>query len=290
MPRFDRRVEVGDVVPPTSLSVEDYVKLVERVRKGKNDADINIAFERIVSALKPRIRSLCSKFYITGLGYDDIYQEALDALWSKAIKDYDKSRSTDGGIARFDSFAIMCICRHLLTKLKSSHQVGKAALNTAISLDQERSELHDDLSLINILPDGGQNVLTIVERKEYYTKLVARLLGKLSKFEREVFMLFIEKYSYQQISEIINRKRTRHRVNVKGVDNALSRIKTKARGVFDKFGDKDGRARRVPEKDSKSVDKAISRIRKKAQQLNDSIDMPDIAEPCVAAVQETNNI
>lgn len=254
MPRSDFKDEVKNnfaVVP----SVEQFVKLVERVRKSKHKAEADACFAQVVEGLKPRIKNLCAKFNISGLSYDDIYQEALYALRFKAIKDYDKTRGTVEGVAPFDRFAMLCIRRHLATELKTSHQVRKTALNTAISLDQERSELNDDLSLINILPHSDGDILNVVERREYYSKLVSKLMTKLSSFEKDVFLLYIEKYTYEEIAEIINRHKVgRSRINIKGVDNALSRIKNKASTIFHKFGDKDVRERtsKLPPQKTKS--------------------------------------
>lgn len=224
--------------PAVAFDAASYVKLVDKVRKSKKQHEVNFAFEQIANGLKPRIRSLCSKFRIAGLGQDDIYQEALYALRFKAIKDYDQTRGTGEGPAPFDRFALLCIRRHLATELKTSFQIRRTVLNTSISLDQERNEHKDDLSLVNILPSTTGDVLDFVENKEYFTKLVGKLLSKLSKFEREVFLLYVEKYTYEEISEIINRRKLRQPVNIKGVDNALSRIKHKAQSIFNRMADR----------------------------------------------------
>jgi RNA polymerase sigma factor (sigma-70 family) len=278
MPRSSRskKTEVKGSTPPLEphqllvLEVARYVKLVDKVRKSKKQAVVNFAFEEIVNGLRPRIRNLCSKFTIPGLSHDDIYQEALYALRFKAIKDYDKTRGTGEGPAPFDRFALLCIRRHLATELKTSHQIRRRVLNTCISLDQERNEYQDDLSLVNILPHTKGDVLGLIENKEYFTQLVTKLLGKLSKFEREVFLLYVEKYTYEEIAEIINRRKLRGSVNIKGVDNALSRIKHKAQSIFKRMADK---ARQTEERQNlvnpKSVDNALVRIRSKAVSLNE---------------------
>jgi RNA polymerase sigma-H factor len=235
MPR-PARVEVKQFAPPV-LEVAQFIKLVDKVRKSRKKADSDAAFNQLAHALKPRIRSLCSKFDIKGMTQDDIYQEALIALKFKAIKDYDQTRGSGEGPAPFDRFALLCIRRHLATELKASHQIRRRVINGAISLDQERNEFNDDLSLINIIPHTKGDVLNIIAHKEYFRRLIGKLLSKLSKFEHEVFKLYIEKYTYEEISVIINRRKLRNGSNIKSIDNALSRIKHKAHAIFYKLNE-----------------------------------------------------
>jgi len=148
-------------------------------------------------------------------------------------------------------------------------------LNTCISLDQDRGGSNDDLSLVNILPQTKGDILDLIENREYFTKLVKSLLSKLSKFEREVFLLYVEKYTYEEIADIINRRKLRGlQVNIKGVDNALSRIKHKAQSVFKRMADKskqvdDSSDNRVA---SQKVDDAINRFRQKAEMVMIAVD------------------
>jgi hypothetical protein len=75
-------------------------------------------------------------------------------------------------------------------------------------------------------------VLGKLQNKEEFATLVNKLLSRLSKFEKQVFFLYAQQYTYEEISDIINRKfPQRSDVNVKGVDNALSRIKNKAKVI-----------------------------------------------------------
>jgi hypothetical protein len=124
-----------------------YIKLVKKVKCGsKREADL--AFEEIANMMKKKMRQITGKFNIKGFENSDIDQEALYALRFKAIKDYDKGRSSLYDISSFDKFAALCIRRHLSTVLKSSFKSKNEALNSAISLDKDRcDEYEDDLSL-----------------------------------------------------------------------------------------------------------------------------------------------
>ena len=50
-------------------------------------------------------------------------------------------------------------------------------------------------------------------------------------------MLYAQRYSYKEITDIINENREKVKINIKGVDNALSRIKIKARSLLDKLNE-----------------------------------------------------
>lgn len=218
----------------------DYVDLVEAVRRSRNNDKRELAFNEIEKRMKPKMRTLSYRFKIPGHDPSDVYQESLIALRSKAIKDYDQTRGNGTGPYPFDKFAVLCIRRHLSTKLKSSFQNKKIVLNTALSLNQDRNDDSDDnLFLSDIIADGEKTILESIEDREYQRKLFTMLIRKLSKFEREVFILYAKKNSYDQIMTRINGKRDvkNEKINVKSVDNALSRIKTKAKDIFDKHGE-----------------------------------------------------
>lgn len=211
--------------------------LAETVKNSKNNKEVEIAYNEIVSLLSSRIKNICGKFNIPGMESVDIWQEALMALRFKAIKDYDRKRGAEIGTAAFDRFAMLCIRRHLSTELKRSLQVRKQSLNKAVSLSQEKMENDEEMSLLNIIPNGTLDSFTILENKEYFGKLSSALMAKLSLFEKDVFFLYLEKYTYDEISNILNEKFRTKEYNIKGVDNALSRIKSKALIIFKKFGD-----------------------------------------------------
>lgn len=212
-----------------------YVELINTIRSTAKKTTSDTAFEEIAILLYPRMQRLVAKFNIPGLGADDVMQEALVALKSKAIKDYDISRGTTDGPAPFERFAILCIRRHLSTERKASYQSKKMVLNSSVSLDQEQHGIEEDISLINIVPSDDGNVLDQLEEKEKYKLIMTDLIRSLSKFEKEVFFLYAQKNSYEEISKKINEGRVKVKVNIKAIDNALSRVKSKAQDVMKKW-------------------------------------------------------
>ncbi len=214
------------------------ISLVNIIRKN-NQHKANKAFDDLLVIILPKVQKLISRFNIPGCDNTDILQEALFALRFKAIKDYDKDRSSGDGPAPFDKFALLCIRRHLATEFKSSYQNKKRILNQSVSLDKESKKTNsfdEDLSLSNIITnDNFLDLITEVGEKEYFNDLHSFLLESLSDFEKVVFVLYTQKYSYEEIAEKINQGRFKITVNVKGVDNALSRIKNKAKSILEKY-------------------------------------------------------
>jgi|TARA_Y100000310_G_C20669839_1_gene809635 DNA-directed RNA polymerase specialized sigma24 family protein len=224
-----------------ALAALDFVDLVNAVRRSRKKDRINAAYSEIERRMKPKLQQIAFRFNIPGMGHDDIYQEALYALRFKAIKDYDKTRGNDSGPYPFDKFAILCIRRHLATNLKSSYQNKKKVLNQSLSIDQERTDKSTDESLFlsDIISLVKTDILDGLEKKEYYSTLISNLFSKLSDFEKQVFFYYVRKYSYEQIADLINRRNNlkgKNRVNVKSVDNSLSRCKAKGKQIFAKFG------------------------------------------------------
>lgn len=243
------------------------ISLINIIRRSKDEDKCNKAFEDLLKMLMPKIYKLISRFNIPGYNQDDILQEALFALRYKAIKDYDKARGFGEGPASFDKFALLCIRRHLATEFKSSYQNRRRVLNQSVSIDKESSNHNqggdEDLSLANILSNPDEkDLITSVSENEYYTNLQNLLLEALSRFEKEVYLLYTQKYSYDEIALKINERRSKIRVNIKGVDNALSRIKHKAKEIIDKYESDEDKADRI-----KGIDNAIQRIKSKGKKI-----------------------
>lgn len=222
----------------------DYQGLVDIVRSSCRSRKKNLAYNEIEKRIKSKIFFIVKQFYIPGCNYDDILQEALVALRYKAIPDYDGSRGRGDTIYPFDKFAVLCIRRHLSTLLKSSFQNKRKALNTSLSLDQDRNtETDDGLYLSDIIPRTEGSIVSELGEKEYYRKLFNGLYFELSVLEKRVFKLYSRRYSYGEISIIINRyyrkNKIKKKTNIKSIDNALSRIKAKARELYEMYGVED---------------------------------------------------
>jgi RNA polymerase sigma factor (sigma-70 family) len=241
-----------------------FIELIEIVRTTNNPKTENAAFVEIYEKLKPRIQKMTNRFTIPGLNHDDILQEALVALHSKAIKDYDQTRGSGEGPAQFDRFALLCIRRHLSTEFKSSLQNNrKKVLNQSLSLDQEHRGNNDNLTLASIIPSMDGDILNGLQDREYFRNLITGLVKHLSPFERKVLSFYAQRLSYEEIADKINEHRVKIKVNVKGIDNALSRIKKKARSI-------------ITEQDkveSKDIDNAIRQTKRNSKKISEDDDL-----------------
>lgn len=213
---------------------EYFKSLVYKIRDTNDPDEENVAFKKIIDALDPKIKKIAGRFRIPGFGFDDVYNECLMALRFKAVRDYDEDRGTSkSGPAMFDRFALLCIRRHLATMLKTAHQNRKRILNESKSLDQDRSSEHDDLSLINIIKSKDSPVLDTLEVREFLINFTKKMGHKMSPFESEVFVLYIKRYTYEEIAEKVLGGAAGK--SVKAIDNALSRIKHKGWEIYERM-------------------------------------------------------
>lgn len=218
-----------------------YQELINIIKGNGRVKSKEFAYNEIEEKIKPKIYFIIKQFYIPGCNQEDILQEALYVLRYKAVIDYDRTKGRRGSPYPFDKFAILCIRRHLSTLLKSSFQNKKRALNTSLSLDQDRNNSTDDsLFLSDIIPRTDGSIGGEIADQEYFDILFKKLYSELSILEKRVFKLYTKKYSYDEISEIINKfykkKNIRRKTNIKSIDNALSRIKQKGKEIFRKYG------------------------------------------------------
>jgi len=238
-----KKKNIEDDTKEEEVAVLELIKLVNTVRRSKNKQKSDDAFTQIIEILSPKIKQLCYQFNIPGCSFEDVYQEAVVALRFKAIKDYDQTRSNLGPISKFDRFAMLCMRRHLSTKLKASYQNKSITLNKAQSIDQDRSsssKSEDHLFLSDIIFQKNGDVSENIEDKEYFTVLMNRLNQKLSSFEKQVLKLYGYKYSYNEMVTILNKNLRKNKIEVKSVDNGLTRVKSKAYKIFKKMLEDEG--------------------------------------------------
>jgi RNA polymerase sporulation-specific sigma factor len=235
MPKSFKRIKIKG--PIEKLPNED---LVDVIRGTKNKKCQNSAYNILEERVRPKIVFIIRQFFIPGLSYEDVFQEALYALRFKAVIDYDRTRGVRNGPYPFEKFAMLCIRRHLSTILKCAFQNKKKALNTSISLDQDRGSSSDEnLFLSDILPKTKGTIVDDLGKRENYLVLFNELISCLSILEKRVFKLYSCSYSYEEISEIINKfykkNKMRRYTDVKSIDNALARVKQKGKEIAEKY-------------------------------------------------------
>ena len=221
----------------TSDGKEENLKFVELVKKVKLHDDQE-AFSQIVKALNNYLIHLSlRKFKIAGTNSDDIYQEGLYALSTKAIPDYREDKGA------FICFAKLCIRRHIITLLKSANNnKNKALNNNPLSLDAPAG--HDEeegtIPVSGFLSNGNEDLSHKFIRLEEHTMLKKELIKKLTPLEREVFECYLKNMSYNEAVKYMNkRRRGENRANAKKIDNSLCRAKCKAIKLLQELKEKE---------------------------------------------------
>jgi RNA polymerase sigma factor (sigma-70 family) len=209
-------------------------EMVVKMQGAKNVEEENFIFNEIIEKISPLIKRIVNKFNIPGLEKSDLYQEALYAVRFKAISDFDCSRIIGDDFVGFEKFAALCTKRHLSTLLKTSFQNKRATLNTSVSFNLMTNDDDDSFDASALMDDGDMSYSLASEKQEVFSNIISNLMSHLSEFEKKVLALYAQRYSYEEIADILNRAGDADgKTNIKGVDNALSRIKMKAKMVVD---------------------------------------------------------
>lgn len=197
-------------------------ELVNFIRDIDDENVTATAFAEIRSYIDQYIKYFGKKYRIAGHDSDEIEQECLYALRYKAIEDFDPERG------KFRSFAILCIKRHLYSLIKGNNQQKRKVLNQSLSLDEDRGDSGESLSLINLITEDGPTVVEELEIRENHNVKITKLLAKLSKLEQEVCSYYLKQYRYEEIVVKLQEQFPDREITKKTCDNALQRIRQKA--------------------------------------------------------------
>lgn len=161
-----------------------------------------------------RLVRICARpFFLAGGDSEDLIQEGMLGLLS-AIREYDPTMNT-----LFKTYAEICIRRRLISAVKSASRMKHSPLNEGVSFD----EILSGEALTGHMPTSEQLRRTPEEQvlaRERADEIFSTYSRYLSKFESEIYKLFLNGMSYQEMSERTGR-------SVKSVDNAVQRIRRK---------------------------------------------------------------
>ena len=156
-----------------------------------------------------------------GLDYNDLYQEGLIGLLN-AIENFKEQKDI-----KFSTFAFLCINRKIITAVKNANRKKHSVLNESYSLDYKRNE-EDQRGLDNVLSDnvgGLEDLLVSKEDNEFFNK---RLNEELTDFERMVYDLRINNFSYEEIAQTLQKTQ-------KSISGALERIRLKLKKILNEI-------------------------------------------------------
>ncbi len=189
----------------SSLSDEEIVLLAQNGN--------SLAEEAIINRYKGYVGYCSSKYYMSGMEKDDIFQEGMIGLYN-AIKDYNHSQKS------FKNFAFLCISRKIISLLKASNRQKHIPLNTSLSLDVIAFNDKYNSMVDNLISYDNHNPESIYINNETLNSYEQRIKETLSELELKVFECHLSGMSYLDISQHLN-------INKKAVDNAVQRIKKK---------------------------------------------------------------
>ncbi len=166
------------------------------------------AAEALLQLYRPLVQSIIRGFYLPDGEPEDLHQVAMIGLW-QAVLHYNPQRR-----ASFATFARLCIRRQLMSALK--HSARWARFNFI--------QPPEELSMEEWLERLAAPAPSVLEEllSEQSVCLDEGFKRSLSALEGQVLELYIQRLSYQQIAQRLG-------CSFKAVDNALMRIKRKAR-------------------------------------------------------------
>ena len=182
--------------------------LTEMFRNGDQTA-----FAELANKYLWLIRSIVSKYNISGLDADDLTQEGMLGLLDAA-----KTYSAEKG-AKFQTYASICIKRRLIALLDHSATNKSKSMNNYVSIENSSKEIPIQNDNSNINPED------MYISDENVAELHRKINESLSKNEKSVFDLYIAGESYNSIAQTLS-------MNIKSVDNALQRIRRKLKKQF----------------------------------------------------------
>ena len=164
--------------------------------------------EDLCAKYKPLVLKYAKSLFLIGGETDDLIQEGMMGLFS-AILTYDESKG-----ASFTTFASLCIHRQMLKAIEAANRKKNIPLNNYVSL------LDDEWEEMLSLGDPESQIIGEENSKD----LIAKVKEVLSPMEQEVFDHYLDGKNYKEIAEIMGK-------SPKNIDNALTRIRQKARTV-----------------------------------------------------------
>jgi len=173
------------------------------------------ALEYILIKYKNFVRAKARSYFLIGADHDDIIQEGMIGLY-KSIRDFKADKQSS-----FRAFAELCITRQIITAIKSATRQKHQPLNSYISLNRPVYDEDSDRTLLDIIQGARElNPEEIVIDREEFDLIEQKISKILSRLEMQVLNAYVDGKSYTEIAHEIGK-------DVKSVDNALQRIKTK---------------------------------------------------------------
>lgn len=193
-------------------------KLITRLRDGEEEM-----FPILLERYKGLVKSEAKKLFIQGGDHDDLIQEGMIGLM-KAVKGYQIE-----GEASFRTFSRVCVSRQMYTAVEAAARKKHQPLNSYVSIHGEEDETKqcEEVGSTMFTTQNNVNPEKIYFGRENQEQFTGLLVQKLSSLEKAVLLHHIMGMDYKEIANELEKE-------PKAIDNALQRIKSKARSVLDK--------------------------------------------------------
>ncbi len=167
-------------------------------------------YEPLIVTISKRMYRYCKN---AGLEITDLIQEGRLGL-NIAINGYQNNKDVT-----FYTYARTCIERGIINYVVRAKRQKNKILNESLSLELPDGEQY---KLESLFADNSQNPEMQILEFEREQELINNVKETLTDFEQQVFELKLASFSYKEIAEILEK-------DLKAVDNALQRIRNKAR-------------------------------------------------------------
>ncbi|MDR1065209.1 MAG: sigma-70 family RNA polymerase sigma factor [Oscillospiraceae bacterium] len=178
-----------------------------RVQGADTGFDAALSEEEMVLRYVRLVRACARPYFLAGGDGEDLIQEGMLGLLS-AIRSFDEARGV-----RFETYAELCVRRRIISAVR------KAALRF-----RGDSDIPLEAQLLTESETPGAYLLRdpeeLVIARERIRELAGGIEDSLSKLESIVLKLYLDGYSYGEMSEKLGRP-------YKSVENAIQRIRRK---------------------------------------------------------------
>ncbi len=190
---------------PIDQTEEELLRAARAGERAAGDLLVRRFFRLVKSCARP--------YFLAGGDTEDLIQEGMLGLL-KAVQEFDPARGVP-----FEQFARVCVSRSIISAVRSSLTHKHSVLSDAVPLEKP---LFEDMAQAGAAAGGPvSDPEALVIGQETREELLARLDRLLSDFEAEVLTLFLDGYSYEEMSAKLGRP-------LKSVDNAVQRIRRKS--------------------------------------------------------------
>ncbi len=155
-----------------------------------------------------------------GIDYNDLYQEGLIGL-NSAIEGYRDQKDI-----KFSTFAFICIKRRIFSAIRIASRKKHSILNDSYSIEDNINS--DNMTYYDVISDDEDNIEDKIINKEMKEEFNKRLNTDLTSFEREVYNLRINGFSYEEIAKALDK-------TIKSIECTISRIKIKLRKIMEEI-------------------------------------------------------